>query len=93
MPGMFFMKKRFSEGFLLKSCFKAPFRERFSQKTAENNAKIEAVLKHLNKYLNELKLHFDLTDDDILKLLSRAYGAKKPENSFLKYLNMLKYWN
>lgn len=87
------MKKRFSEGFLLKSCFGGCFSAFSKEKTAEYDAKTGAALKHLNKYLNELKLHFDLTDDDILKLLSRAYGAKKPENSFLKYLTMLKYWN
>ncbi len=91
------MKKRFSEGFLLKNCFVGCFGNRFSafskERTAENNAKIEAALKHLNKYLNELKLHFDLTEDDVVKLLARTYGLKKPENTFLKYLNMLKYWN
>ena len=85
----FFMKRRFSEGFLLKSCFRA-----FSnEQTAKNNAKIEAAGKHLNKYLNELKLHFDLSDADIVKLLAQTYYSKKPENSFLKYLSMLKYWN
>ncbi len=49
------MKKRFSEGFLLKNCFVGCFGNRFSafskERTAENNAKIEAALKHLNKYL------------------------------------------
>ena len=89
MPGMFFMKRRFSEGFLLKSCFNAFSKE----KIAENNAKIEAAKKHLNKYLNELKLHFDLSDTDIIRLLAQTQTAKKPENSFLKYLSMLKYWN
>lgn len=83
------MKRRFSEGFLLKSCFRAFSKER----AAENDAKIEAALKHLNKYLNELKLHFDLTDTDIVRLLFRIYSAKKPENTFLKYLSMLKYWS
>lgn len=83
------MKRRFSEGFLLKSCFGVFSKE----KIAENNAKIDAAKKHLNKYLNELKLHFDLSDIDIIKLLVQMQTAKKPENPFLKYLSVLRYWN
>lgn len=67
------------------------FKEKFFKKP--KNSDIEPVKKHLEKYLKELKLHFNLSDDDILKILSQTYYSNKPKNPVLKYLNMLKYWN
>lgn len=82
--GVFGMKKRFYESFLLKTCFKIK---------KECNSNIEAAKKYLNKYLNDLKLHLDLSDIDMQKVLMETYCANKPQNPFIKYLSMLKYWN
>ncbi len=78
------MKKRLNESFLSKTCFKIK---------KECSSDIEAAKKYLEKYLKDLKLHMDLTDIDIQKLLMETYYAKKPKNPFIKYLSMLKYWS
>lgn len=67
------------------------FKEKFLKKPENSN--LEPVKKHLGKYLKDLKLHFNLSDDDILRLLGEAYSSYKPLNPVIKYFNMLKYWN
>lgn len=67
------------------------FKEKFLKKPKSSN--LEPVKKHLEKYLKELRLHFDLSDDDIMRLLLETYYSNKPKNPVLKYLNMLKYWS
>ena len=59
----------------------------------KENPNIDSVKRHLNKYLDDLKLHFNLSTDDIQKVLIETYYANRPENPFVKYLSMLKYWN
>lgn len=100
------MKKRFYEGFLSKGCFEnclknclqgdsfvrltEKFTSPFKKKFSENMISAKG---HLNKYLNDLKLHFDLTEDDIQQILITTYRLNKPQNPFVKCLSMLKYWN
>ncbi len=100
------MKKRFYEGFLSKDCFEnclkncltarflgqggKKFTNPFKKKFSEN---MESAKNHLNKYLNDLKLHFDLTEEDIQQILITIYRVNKPQNPFVKCLSMLKYWN
>ncbi len=105
--GANFMKKRFYEGFLLKgcfenclkNCFKGSFTERFTGSFSippfkeKLNENMESAKNHLNKYLNDLKLHFDLTENDIQKILITIYRKNKPQNPFVKCLSMLKYWS
>ena len=65
----------------------------FKVQLKENNPNIDSVKRHLNKYLGDLKLHFNLSDADIQKVLIETYYANKPQNPFVKCLSMLKYWN
>ncbi len=58
-----------------------------------DSASLENAKKHLKRYLEDLKLHFDLSDDEILMLLSDTYCSNKPQNPFVKCFNMIKYWN
>jgi len=87
------MKKRFRDGFLLKSCLPSLIDALRARNSGWRNTKIQTVKKHLNKYLDELKLHFDLSNEDIQKLLMITYDENKPSNPFLKCLSMIKYWN
>lgn len=76
------MKRRFNGGFSPVRCSKRA-----------KNEKFEISKKHLESYLNELKLHFDLTDNEVYRLLCHQLDVKKPKNPFLKYIDMLKLWN
>jgi len=49
---------------------------------------INSSQKSLNNYINQLKLHFDLTDKDIVKVLEFTLDLYKFENNFFK-----KWWH
>ncbi len=101
------MEKRFKEGFLLKRCSCNHFWENaranlyaFFDNFKKNFAKqdkackdIDSAKKYLSKYLSDLKLHFDLTDANVQKILIETYNSNKPQHPVVKCLTMLKYWS
>jgi len=49
--------------------------------------KVQNAKKSLNNYINQLKLHFDLGDDDLIKVLEFCLKIRK-KNNFVK-----KWWH
>jgi hypothetical protein len=47
--------------------------------------KKQLALKSLNNYLEQLKIHFDLNDEDIVRIL-KLYIGKRNNDSFIKKL-------
>lgn len=44
------------------------------------NKKIQDVKKSLNNYLNQLKIHFDINDEDVLNILESIQKSRKKSN-------------
>ena len=64
-----------------------------AQKRLGNNILIKKKLgaaKALNNYMEQLKIHFDLNDRDIIKVLELALKEKRNENFIKKWWHILK---
>lgn len=58
--------------------------------TAKNNIKKEYAKRYLLKYIKELKVHFDLSDDEIKEILIQVYYLKS--SLYLAIKNISKYF-
>lgn len=64
-----------------------------AQKRLGNNVlvkKKQGAAKSLNNYMEQLKIHFDLSDRDIIKVLELALKEKRNENFIKKWWHILK---
>jgi len=64
-----------------------------AQKPSYNNVlvkKKQSAAKALNNYMEQLKIHFDLNDRDIIKVLELALKEKRNENFIKKWWHILK---
>lgn len=57
---------------------------------AKNNIKKEYAKRYLLKYIKELKVHFDLSDDEIKEILIQVYYLKS--SLYLAIKNISKYF-
>lgn len=57
---------------------------------AKNNIKKEYAKRYLLKYIKELKVHFDLSDDEIKEILIQVYYSKS--SLYLAIKNISKYF-
>ena len=64
-----------------------------AQKRLYNNVlvkKKQSAAKALNNYMEQLKIHFDLNDRDIVKVLELALKERKKGNFIKKWWHILK---
>lgn len=64
-----------------------------AQKRLSNNAlvrKKQNAARSLNNYLDQLKIHFDLNDRDIIRVLELALKGRKNESFVKKWWHILK---
>ena len=64
-----------------------------AQKRLGNNVlvkKTQGAAKSLNNYMEQLKIHFDLSDRDIIKVLELALKEKRNESFIKKWWHILK---
>lgn len=52
--------------------------------------KKQNAAKSLNHYLDQLKIHFDLSDNDLVKVLELALKERRNENFIKKWWHILK---
>lgn len=60
-----------------------------AQKNIQKNERQRAK-EHLLHYLGELKLHFNLDDSDIIKILRNSYFELNKESIVQKWLSVIK---
>lgn len=63
----------------------------FNKNSVSEN--FDTAEKYLIKYTQDLKLHFDLSDDELKKLVMRTYCAVRPGNPVIECLSMIKLWS
>lgn len=60
----------------------------------ENNClkikKIQNAKKSLNNYINQLKIHFDLNDDEIFSIIKALFESKRNNNLLKKWWQIWK---
>ena len=56
----------------------------------EKCKKRQQALRYLYNYINQLKIHFDLSEKDIIKLLKHILKMKSKNNFFKKIWNIFK---
>ena len=61
----------------------------FAQKNIQKNERQRAK-EYLLHYLGELKLHFNLDDSDIIKILRNSYFELNKESIVQKWLSVIK---
>lgn len=54
----------------------------------KNYRKKQLALKALSNYLDQLKIHYDLTEGDLIKLLKFVLSVKSRDNFFKKLWNI-----
>lgn len=63
-----------------------------AQKRSNNNIPVKKnqnAAKVLNNYMNQLKIHFDLSDRDIVKVLEAALKERRGANFIKKWWHLL----
>jgi len=64
-----------------------------AQKRLGNNVlvkKKQNAAKSLNNYMEQLKIHFDLSDKDLVKVLELALKEKRNKNFIKKWWHILR---
>ncbi len=60
------------------------------QKYKKNQQKKQLALKALNNYLEQLKIHYDLSEFDLVKILKFVLRVKRKNSFFKKLWNIFK---